>query len=491
MAVTDAVGPPAPPPAQVIVGWAPPPKRRRRARPVTRVLVAVAVLASGAYAGQLWRTRGPDHPSEWDSRVSELVTFVERERGLAFSHPVHVDFLAEEAFRTAATDPGDQPQDPDALVRQTGALRALGLASGDVDLAAATETLLGEGVLGYYDHVADRLVVRGTELTPAVRVTLAHELTHVLQDQHHDLSRLGQPGGAGMAYRALVEADAERIEAAYVDQLIDADRLLLDASQRQEAVEVDLGGVPPVLTQMFSFPYVFGPAWLTTVLVDAGDDGAGLVAAFGRPPVSSEQVVLADRWAAGDVVTPVELPALDEGEVALEDAADFGMLELLLVLSGTLGYDAARTAATGWAGDVTVTYRDAGGTTCVRVATAVDTPVDRDELLFAATAWADAAPDAEAHLAGDLVVLDTCDPGPTAPPRRAPAGPPAFDALAARAGLLREVRAVPGATMAAAACQVDRTFEVFGTARLLEVLSAGAPDPDLVAALRTAGSDCA
>ena len=60
----------------------------------------------------------------------------------------------------------------------------------------ATATL-SEGTLAYYDPSGEQVFVRGTELTPAVRVTLAHELAHVLQDQHFDLERLADQDFAG------------------------------------------------------------------------------------------------------------------------------------------------------------------------------------------------------------------------------------------------------------------------------------------------------
>ena len=49
-----------------------------------------------------------------------------------------------------------------------------------------------------------------------MRVTLAHELTHVLQDQHFDLERLADPDfDRADELRAMAEGDAGRIEDAY------------------------------------------------------------------------------------------------------------------------------------------------------------------------------------------------------------------------------------------------------------------------------------
>ena len=48
------------------------------------------------------------------------------------------------------------------------------------------------GTLAFYDPTDERVRVRGTEMTVGLEVTLVHELTHALQDQHFDLERLNE-----------------------------------------------------------------------------------------------------------------------------------------------------------------------------------------------------------------------------------------------------------------------------------------------------------
>ena len=68
--------------------------------------------------------------------------------------------------------------------RYTSLLRALGLVTGKVDLLGATNEANGAGTLAYYSFEDKQITIRGQRLTPAVRSTLVHELTHALQDQH-------------------------------------------------------------------------------------------------------------------------------------------------------------------------------------------------------------------------------------------------------------------------------------------------------------------
>src|SRR3546814_375683 len=156
------------------------------------LIAGVALLLLGVAAVVVvLLDRDSDHPDEWDSRVADLIPIVEKERGLEFKHPVHVDFRSEKDFRKDMTaDEGDLTQeDKDELEQTSGLLRALGLLKSDVDLFKQMNALTGEGTLGFYSFEDKRIRVRGDKMTPAVTKTLVHELTHALQDQHFDLGK--------------------------------------------------------------------------------------------------------------------------------------------------------------------------------------------------------------------------------------------------------------------------------------------------------------
>ena len=115
--------------------------------------------------------------------------------------------------------------------------RALGFIDGKVDLLRAFDTSQSSGTLAYYDENERDIVVRGTTLDVAHRVTLAHELTHVLQDQHFNLTKLHLQAsrsdtGDPSAFKALVEGDAVRIQQAYLKQLPKADQKAVRAPGR-------------------------------------------------------------------------------------------------------------------------------------------------------------------------------------------------------------------------------------------------------------------
>ncbi len=360
------------------------------------------------------RTLEHDYPSEWDERVLDLVHVVERERGAVFDHPVPVDFLTDEEYsERTRTDEGALTEEETLELEQfEGAMRALGLLSADTDLLEATNDLSDSGTLAYYDSAVERVVVRGTEVTPGLAVTLVHELTHVLQDQVFDLDRYDPddddiPSGALYAFRSLVEGDAHRIEERYVEDL---DQATQDAIEEESAAELDdfeAAGIPAALTSLFGSMYGLGDAF---VAVLEAADGQSVDGAFAKPPVTEEQVFDPFEYLDGGAAVPVDGPATD-GEEAY-DEGDFGAVSLMVVLAERIDPRQALVAATGWGGDAYAVFpRD--GRTCFRLNVTGDTPEDTSELAEALVAWVEAAPGGAASTTrnGDVVGLESCDPG--------------------------------------------------------------------------------
>ncbi len=188
--------------------------------------ITVVLLAGLFTASARSLDPGPDHPDEWDPRVADLAAYVEDERELGFDHPVHVDFLTPAEYTEATTGGDDlsEEQERDDLEVFASQLRALGVASGDIDLYEAFNAVVDGGTLAFYDPTDERIRVRGTEMTVGLEVTLVHELTHALQDQRFELDRLRDPSidsGASSAFRALGEGDAVRVENAYIEEELD------------------------------------------------------------------------------------------------------------------------------------------------------------------------------------------------------------------------------------------------------------------------------
>ncbi len=315
-----------------------------------------------------------------DGTVRQLQGFVERERGLAFKAPVKVTLLDDGAFRARALQTDDE--DREEVKKAELVLQAMGLLRPGTDLMKEVERLAGTAVVGLYDTESKELVLRGEEPSPYVRLVLVHELTHALEDQHFNLHREDLGDEATLAFRALEEGSALRVEAAYRRSLPSAERRRLEAEEAARAKRLP-ERVPSVVQVALGFPYDFGPD-LVSAIVDAGGRRR-LDAAFANPPRSTEQVLDPDRYLRGDAPRPVpvpkaDLPAFDDGEV--------GELFLVLMLRSELGTGDARRAAKGWGGDRYVAWRQ-GDRTCIRIDFVMDDAKETAELVEALREWAD------------------------------------------------------------------------------------------------------
>jgi hypothetical protein len=468
--------PPAPP--------APPTTRRPAIVPIA-ALLAVALVAAVAAAGLVLSRRdsGPRHPDEWDERVADLAAFVEGARGRDFDHPVHVDFLDDDDFDAAARAGGEvTDREVDDLAM---ALRALGMLDPDVDLGAVLGQGSADGILGFYDPTTERITVRGLELTVDVRLTLVHELTHALQDQHFDLGRPLPTSGEQFAWRALAEGDAMRIADAYANFLTEEERqeiedALLDPTADPGADD----GVPRFLHDLAGAPYLLGSAFVGLVAAGTNLEVDEL---FARPPRSEEHLALPRQYMANDRVASVAPPSLGPDEELVSEVDDFGMVSLLLVLAERVGFDALWPSLRHWAGDAMTTYR-ADGRECVRIAISFDEPAHRDAFLAPATVWAESLPGAAVVADGDLARIESCttDDAPAPPP---PVTPRPIDVLYARVILAIGAREA-GIAADEAECMADAILTRLGGPGLSELAELDTNDPVVAEHLFSAMDGC-
>jgi hypothetical protein len=403
-------------------------------------------------------------PSTWDPRVLDIVNFVEQRRGLRFKHPVPMDFLSDAAFDKKVTSSGSPSVgQQNELDNTLATLRAVGLAQGNPDLRAAEDKVASQSILGLYSPRAKHVFVRGSNLTPEVRVVLAHELTHALQDQYFGLDRLGQDNsGADTGFRALAEADAVRVEDGYVDTLSSSDAKAFEATRSEQAKQADVPGVPEALIDDLAFPYVFGPAFVATLEQNGGNDA--IDRAFKKPPTSEAQIVDPQSYLDGVTVTKVAAPELKSGQKRIEKAHDVGQVSTLEVLGDRLPYDQAWNALKAWTGDQGLTYRE-NGKVCFAGDTALKDQASADVYEAAAKAWAATMPSASVtRLSPTLVDLRSCDPG--AAYTHAVPQPSAFKTLGLRSEIAAELQKA-GLKHPLAICATDAVIAKLGAAPLI------------------------
>lgn len=370
-----------------------------------------------------------DFPDKWDERILPYVKIAAKERDLEFEHPVEVRFLPpaefEKDFRADEEELTDE--DRKEIEQFTGMLRAVGMISGDVDLYKAFNEFHTSGTLAYYSLEDKRITIRGTSITPAVKSTLVHELTHVLQDQHFDigtrtkeLSEDSEDGDVddneSTVLDAVIEGDASRIETQYRDSLSKKEQKALDdsaADQNEDASET-YKKLPKIVVTLETAPYTLGEAVVQAVAEDGGNDAVDDL--FTDTPKHEAALLDAFEVITGDTdAEDVDLPDLADGEEKFS-SGEFGSLTLFFMLAERVPLKDALAAADGWGGDRYVAY-DRDGTACVQIAFAGDTDEDADRIFSTLTAWGKAAPGAPVTVEREdgQVHFTSCDPGKKGP----------------------------------------------------------------------------
>jgi hypothetical protein len=290
----------------------------------------------------------------------------------------------------------------DELVAQSQAFyAAFGFISADVDLMETILSLYEDQVAGFYDPEIDEMnviLMTGSqpddELPLLDSIIYSHEYVHALQDQHFDLQALledvdpAENADAFLARQALAEGDATLIMNQYTEIAVEEDPLgSLVEILRVGAQTGNLTlpeGLPPILGEELTWPYLTGAAFVAELYERGGWDAVN--AAYENPPQSTEQIYHPQRYFDGDmpVETSVDTETFDGWEIATDGV--FGEFYLRQYLGQYISPADVRQSATGWGGDAYVVYRqdtDDVPLFAWEMTTLWDTETDADEFMQA------------------------------------------------------------------------------------------------------------
>jgi hypothetical protein len=348
----------------------------RMRTPLAVIAVLLVVLVGVGFA-----TEGGDEPQREPpaAPVSVIARRVEALRQLRYeSIPKPVAVSAATARREGLADL-DRQYPATRRHADEQVLKLLGLIAPDADLRELTGSLVEQGVAGYYDPRDGRLrVVSGTGTGTRVltEMTLAHELTHALEDQRFGLDTdTAGSDDRDLARTALIEGSATALMYAYVTRYFSSGETL---GGLIGSASGGTGGLPPFLEAQVVFPYVGGDAFVEDLLRRAGGRWSLVDLAYkAHPPVSTEQILHPDAYFGADKPQRVRLRAgavLGRGWTRAA-AGTWGELQTReLVGSGA--------AAAGWGGDHYELWQsDAGVGDALVMRWRWDTP--RDERGFA------------------------------------------------------------------------------------------------------------
>ena len=295
--------------------------------------------------------------AERPAPVATIAERVETLRDLRYDElPKPVEVTAAQARREGLEDL-DRSYPPEQREADEQVLKLLGLIAPDDNLRDLTGSLFEQGVAGYYDPRDGRLrVVSGSGNSTRViaEMTLAHELTHALEDQRYDFTEPSGNDDRDLAKSAMIEGSATALMYAYVRQYFSSEETL---GGLLGAAFEDTGGLPPFLEAQLVFPYVGGNAFVDRLLQRAGGRWDLVNLAYeSRLPVSTEQILHPDAYFDADQPERVRLRAGAVLGKGWERAAagTWGELQTReLVGSGQ--------AADGWGGDRYELWRSDAG----------------------------------------------------------------------------------------------------------------------------------
>jgi hypothetical protein len=333
-------------------------------------------------------------PAELEALIAETEASVPPIRQLEPTSPVPNRIVDEAGLQTDLKRFIAEAATPDEYAVQARLGERLGFFPPGTDLAATQLELLGDQVLGYYDDKRDEMSVvqRSDAFGPLERVTLAHEYTHALQDQHFDLGSLDREdlsnGDRSLARTALVEGDASLLTQQWsLANMTFAEILAITKQALDPASMAVLSRVPPLIARQLTFPYQEGLEFASGLFEQGG--WKAVDAAFASPPDSTEQILHAEKYAAREkpvkVAAPITAKALGRGwSEGTQDT--IGELGTAVWLEPTAGKRAAADAASGWGGDRVVLLEGPDDGWLVAWQTAWDTPADADAFAVAAQA---------------------------------------------------------------------------------------------------------
>lgn len=331
-----------------------------------------------------------------------VIARVEALRGLKLERPPRFRVLTPEQAGRRVADAeeresgggGDSARDERINL---SLVTLLGLLPPDVDLDDLGTRITTQGTLGFYDGKRNEMAIisRTNRLPVGVETTLAHELTHAIDDQHFDVfDRVqrrvrGDDADAELAYRSVVEGNASEVEERYrekyrIPQPDDGG----DAEQRRLARDLPFG-----LQLQLGFPYVVGEVFVDALQKQRGGQALLERALKTSPPRSTVEILDPVRWLRPEPVIPTPLrpgPVLGRGWTPLDDdtidAAD--VLGLLAPVEDEAG--AAALVARTWRGGA-YRYLRRGGA----AARGCEDPCVTRDAVVASVAFA-AEPDARA-----------------------------------------------------------------------------------------------
>jgi hypothetical protein len=326
---------------------------------MTAVVIAalVAILAAvGLLTGENDSDEGPPVRSGEPS-IAAIARRVERVRRLRFDHLPRVRHLTGARARAYGLRELDREATPGEVAAEERLLKLLELLPPRASLRELLGKTLSNEVGGFYDPRTGTLSVVGEGVGGLLgEITLAHELTHALEDQKFGIDVAPAKGfrrDRSTAETALHEGTAT---IAMVDYAVlkEAGTATVPASLRAQALAAldkaavpASSGLPRYVRESLVFPYAAGARLVNRIEGRGG--WAAVNRAFGaNAPRSTEQLMHPAKYDSHE--RPVRVRVGAPRGVHLVERGDFGEFDTEQLLRAANGRAHAARAAAGWGG---------------------------------------------------------------------------------------------------------------------------------------------
>jgi len=345
-------------------------------------------------------------PSEIKEQLAELMTFIERRVGLEFiEDPLyHLYTLNNYQEYNAASFLDDFEEDYEEGEWERAVLSenmwGLNDFSPDqlLNLQVEFQRCFSAGSYNLLDKILRLPIKSGQKkLNFYEQRVIVHELVHSLQGQHFEISGWYQemdelddfsnyPG-----VRALMEAQADWVEAKWVDSLDSYDRQTMQAQIPNISCRVELPAYFYIPSDLY---YTYGPI-LAREIINQGKMAAlnEALSEYRETGLTnlptSEQIYDSTKFFSNERYETVEISTLTIPNFELIDEGTIGSLDLVYLLQSTVGPRDAITAAVGIGGGSWKDYTDSSGNLIMTVKISGDTSTDLDEIYQTYTLWAE------------------------------------------------------------------------------------------------------
>ena len=231
---------------------------------------------------------------------------VEQIRGFDYATGVVAEPVTQDEIARDVVAYADVQYPAGQFSRRSLAWDTIGVIPDGTSLRAAYESYGSSQVIGYYDTVTGVLKFIGTASpSPLERITLAHELTHAIDDQRFGLERLDALGARcrdedAAAALAVVEGNATFFMLRWARTYLSAEEQV-QVGVEAAAQDPPTADIPEFVVRLQAWPYDQGLRFISALEASGGLDAVD--GAFEDLPTSTEQIIHPERY-PNDAPTP-------------------------------------------------------------------------------------------------------------------------------------------------------------------------------------------